>query len=170
MGSSARYAPTLNKILKSIIYVSCSQVSARQTRSLQRVKTLIELLDTNSQFCECLLRHVAKLQADREASLSSDEVARSWLFKEAAKVSHVVKYGTLKSSCISFIEHRLGHLLAGLIAFVDTNSNLNLLVRPSREWIPRLWLQMFLPFSWMLKQFLDQLVLIKVKEVEHLDL
>jgi len=113
---------------------------------------------------------VAKLQADREASLSSDEVARSWLFKEAAKVSHVVKYGTLKSFCVSFIEHRLGHLLAGLIAFVDTNSNLNLLVRPSREWIPRLWLQMFLPFSWMLKQFLDQLVLIKVKEVEHFDL
>lgn len=108
VGSSAKYAPTLNKILKSIIYVSCSQVSARQTRSLQRVEILIELLDTNSQFCECLLRHVAKLQADREASLSSDEVARSWLFKEAAKVSHVVKYGTLKSSCVSFIEHRLG--------------------------------------------------------------
>ncbi len=151
---------------------------------------------------------MAKLQADREASLSSDEVARSWLFKEAAKVSHVVKYGTLKSSCISFIEHRLGHLLAGLIAFVDTNNNLDLMVRPGREWIPRLWLQMFgdeaitnfsytqmylqannssdktefacfdltrdkgvkLPFSWMLKQFLDQLVLIKVKEVEHFDL
>ena len=205
VGTNAKYALTLHNILKSIVYVSCSKVNAKQTRSIQRVEIIIELLKKNSQLCDCLLKHIAKLQADREASLSSDEVARKWLFKEAAKLSNVVKYGTLKNSCVNLIEHRLGHLFAGLIAFIDTNSNLDLLVEssPGREWIPKLWLEMFndeaitnfnyiqmylqannssdktefacldstkshslkLPFSWLLKQFLDQLVLIKVKEV-----
>ncbi len=206
VGSNAKYALTLNKILKYIVYVSCSKVNAKQIRSIKRVETLIELLKKNSVFCDCLLRHIAKLQADREASLSTDEIARTWLFKEAAKLSNVIKYGTLKNSCINFIEHRLGHLFAGLIAFVDTNNNLDLLVQtcPGKEWIPELWLEIFkdeaimnfnyvqmylqannssdkteftcldstgghslrLPFSWLLKESLDQLVLIKVKEVK----
>ena len=95
------------KILTSFVYVGCAKVTATsQTRSIQRTEMLIQLLSNNSQFCECLLKHIAKLQLDRERCLSSEEVARSWLFKEAAKVASVVKYRTLKSSCVSFIELR----------------------------------------------------------------
>ena len=206
------YSITLMKIIKSIVYVSCSKVNDTQSRSIQRIEILINLLRNNNTFCMILLSHIARLQGDRETALSTEEISKSWLFKEAAKLSNVIKYGTLKSSCVSYIEHRLGHLFAGIIAFIDTNNNLDLLVGTEAnnyEWVNKFWLEMFededfmnfnyqkiflqtsnssekneficlnitgsssrngfgslkLPFSWSIKQFLDQLVLIKVKEV-----
>ena len=202
---NANYFTTFMNILRSIIYVSCSKVNGVQDRSIQRIEILICLLkaDVNVRFCRSLLGHIARLQADREGVLSSEEVAKTWLFKDAAKLTNVIKYGTLKSSCINYIEHRLGHLFSGIIAFLDSNNNLDLLIQPGKPWIGRFWLEVFddetlvdfnyskmylqtnnlsekndfscmistrrfklkLPFSWMIKRWLDQLILIKVREV-----
>lgn len=44
-----------------------------------------------------------------------------------SKISSVIKHGTLRNSCQNYIETRICHLFAGLIAFIDTNRNLDLL-------------------------------------------
>lgn len=144
-----------------------------------------------------------RLQLEREITLSSEEISKAWLFKEAAKLSNVVKYGTLKNSCINYIENRIGHLFSGIIAHVDFNNNLNFLVDTKKEWIREFWMEIFkdevmmdlsfakaflnssnsiekmqflcsnntrgrvmkLPFSWLIKEFLDKLTHLKIKEV-----
>ena len=125
------------------------------------------------------------------------------MFKEGAKLENVIRFGTLKKSCLSYIENRLSHLLSGIIALVDSHNNLDLL-SDSEDWIKTFWMDVFshetimsfdyskmylqanspnekkqficnnslqrpgvlkLPFSWLFKQFLDQLVHVKIKEV-----
>ena len=96
-----------------------------------------------------------------------------------------------------------------MIALIDTNNNLDLLVEPSDKWLADYWIQMFdneqvinfeyekyylqsnnkekqeficaskqlnthgvrlkLPFSWLIKQYLDELTHLKIKEFENND-
>ena len=206
---------TLMSILKSIIYIACSKIndyssSKNNSRSIRRIEILIKLLSNNENaFCSILLKNIAKLQIERENLLSTPELSKLWLFNEAAKLSNVIKYGTLKNSCINYIENRLSHLFSGMIALVDTNNNLDLLVEPSDEWLAEFWIQMFnndqiinfeyekyylqsnnkekqeficvskelnfkglrlkLPFSWIVKQNLNELTHLKIKELENKD-
>ena len=203
---------TVTRILKSIVHTSCSKITGTnpttqsKNRSIKRVEILIDLLTRNEQFCIVLLGHISKLQHVRETLLCSEEISRSWLFKEGAKLENVIRFGTLKKSCLSYIENRLSHLLSGIIALVDSHNNLDLL-SDSEDWIKTFWMDVFshemimsfdyskmylqasdvnnhnekkqficnnslqrpgvlkLPFSWLFKQFLDQLVHVKIKEV-----
>ena len=54
-----------------------------------------------------------------------------------------MKFGTLKISCRNYIETKLTVLLAGLIAFFDTNQNLNILINYEQDWIHEFWLNLF---------------------------
>ena len=111
---------TLMSILRSVIYVACSKIndysSSKDTsRSIRRIEILIKLLSHNhNAFCSILLKNIAKLQTERENLLSTSEMSKSWLFNEAAKLTNVIKYGTLKNSCINYIEKRLSHLFSGM--------------------------------------------------------
>lgn len=201
---------TLLRILKSIVHTSCSKIAGTNlqerssNRSIKRIEILIDLLARKEDFCTVLLDHIARLQQARETQLSSDEISRSWLFKEGAKLENVIRFGTLKKSCLSYIETRLSHLLTGIIALIDSHNNLDLLVASEQDWLRNFWMDVFsnetimgfdysklflqarshiekkqficinsiqgkevlkLPFSWLFKQFLDQLVHVKIKEV-----
>lgn len=214
-------------MLISVVYVSCSRIldnlSTLQkqaahynkkpftNRSIERIEILINLLIKNRQFSSILIKHITKLQKERENDHSTPTHSKSWLFNEVSKLSNVIKYGTLKNSCRNYIEARLAALFSGLIAICDTNNNFDLLVNSEKEWIPELWLNMFnddhifhvtysktylktkdtkeksefnclsypyfvenklkdsnlslkLPFSWLIKENLDNLVSTKIKE------
>ena len=211
-------------MLVSVVYVACSKIIDNLTplsitdmkpshsntnRSIQRIEILLKLLNSNTVFTNILLHHIAKLQGDRENVLSSPNLTKSWIFNEVSKLSNVIKYGTLKSSCRNYMETRLSHLFAGLISFCDINNNFDTLVNASKPWISNLWLQMFndeqlvyinyskhylraqnlkekneficlscpylvqnklaslslkLPFSWVIKENLDNLTSSKIKE------
>ena len=163
------------------------------------------------------------IKAERErALLGPSELSRKWLASDASRLAQVVRHGTLKSSCASYIEQRLGHLVSGIVAFADTNNNLDFLVSDvdasKPVWLTNLWISMFadeqitqlnynthfvqraannaagsgkertefvclqtskqllnmttsdkralglqLPFSWLIKQFLDELVYLKIE-------
>ena len=226
--SSSNYKMLLSMLI-SVVYVSCSKIIDNLTplstsasidilssqsiinRSIQRIEILLNLLSSNKVFANILLDHIAKLQHDRENVLSSPNLAKSWIFNEVSKLSNVIKYGTLKSSCRNYMETRLSHLFAGLISFCDINNNFDTLVNASKPWISNLWLQMFndeqlvyinyskhylqtknlkekneficlsypnlvqnnaaklslkLPFSWIIKENLDNLASSKIKENE----
>ena len=117
-------------------------------------------------------------------------------------MANIIKYGTLKTSSRNYIENRLSIILAGLIAFIDQNNNLDTFVKPEKEWITKYWFEFFktkcfvnieytkyylqpngtektefncrnafsiannrhnggrlqLPFSWLIKEFLDDFI------------
>lgn len=59
-----------------------------------------------------------------------------------SKIATVIRHGTLRSSCQSFMENRICHLFAGLVAFMDTNRNLDLLTELASNELKQLWLYM----------------------------
>jgi E3 ubiquitin-protein ligase RNF213 len=201
---------TLMKILQSVIYTSCSKINdyaKHSDRSIKRVEILIKLLKSeHNKFCSILIKHLSNLQIDREQTVTNYQLAKNWIFK-TGYLSNVIKFGTLKNSCINHIENRLSHLFSGLVAFIDTNNNLDLLVDSKKEWLADYWLNIFnneqiigiqyenyylhsnnkekmeficlnncntlndmklkLPFSWLIKKFLDELVHLKIKEFKN---
>jgi len=87
------------------------------------------------------------LQIQRESVLSNSTLSNLWIFNEASKMNNVIKYGTLKKSCQNYLETRVSNLFSGIISYLDTNDNLDLLIlntdNPNNEWLSNLWLFMF---------------------------
>lgn len=213
-------------LLRSVVFNACSKVIDSSDRSIKRIDLLLKLLhpkqtenDLEKKFCQILTSRLAMLQEERESSFSMVKLSKQWMFNEVSKISNVIKYGTLKNSCINYIESKLAPLFSGVISFIDTNHNLDLLMNnPSQagqpEWVSKLWLHIFndpslvnlsykksylnitnhgdqyderiefpcfqtiksksshlkfkLPFSWLIKQNLDDLIQLKTKN-SHLD-
>jgi len=145
-------------ILISVVYISCSRITDNlsnladrnnqvkhpfMNRSIERIEILINLLMKNTKFSSILIKHIAKLQHEREFEISTESLSKSWVFSEVSKLSNVIKYGTLKNSCRNYIESRISHLFSGLIAICDTNNNFDLLFNSKKEWITELWLNIF---------------------------
>lgn len=209
--SDSNFAQMFVSMLKSVIYVACSKVTDEKVndRSIQRIEILLNLLKYKPEFTRIVLKHISLLQWERENILQGQLISKNWLFNEVSRISSVIKYGTLRNSCQSYIETRLCHLFSGLIAILDTNRNLDLL-GGNDSWITRFWLRVFddgelinlnyrnyllannvektefvcstyltrhnndqnqqqplklkLPFSFTIKQILDRLVNLKIKE------
>ena len=221
----------LLSMLVSVVYISCSKIIDNLTplpsktdannrqplmsRSIRRIEILLDLLLNNSVFSNILLKHISSLQKERENLLSMPNISKSWIFNEVSKLSNVIKYGTLKSSCRNYMETRISHLFAGLISFCDMNNNFDLLKDAKNNWISNLWMKMFndeqfvfinysnhylqaknvkeksefsclsyanlvqntlkdpklslkLPFSWIIKENLDNLTNSKIIENEYI--
>ena len=101
-------------ILISVVYISCSRITDNlstlgdqinhikhpfMNRSIERIEILINLLMKNTKFSSILIKHIAKLQNEREYEISTESLSKSWVFSEVSKLSNVIKYGTLKNSC-----------------------------------------------------------------------
>ena len=211
-------------MLISVVYISCSKITdnlvfiadeannKQQFRSIERIDILKKLLMNNKHFSSVLLKHIARLQRERENELSTQSLNKSWIFNEVSKLSNVIKYGTLKNSFRNYMETRISHLFTGLISICDTNNNLDLLVNSAeKQWVSDLWIKMLddeqlvnisyakyylqaknfkekteflclsyrnlmqnkrinsklclkLPFSWLIKENLDNLNNLKIRE------
>jgi hypothetical protein len=209
---------SLIRILESSIYSICSKVidiskshsqehslskdpSMFNYRCVNRVEILLNLFrNENSRFMRILIKLISKLQDEKESYSSTPQRSKAWIHNEVAKMQNIMKYGTLKISCRNYIETKLTVLLAGLIAFLDTNQNLNILINSEQDWIREFWLNLFddetfmdlkydrfflqssgmekieyicvdnrlsmkndeiklkLPFSWLIKEFIDNLI------------
>jgi hypothetical protein len=141
----------LISLLKSMVFVSCSKIIDPSknsiNRSIERIDFLLTLFEQNTffsvEFCKILLKYLTKLQQEREFYTSNSNLSKKWIFNEVSRISNVIKFGTLKNSCINYMETRLMNLFAGIVAFIDTNKNLNLLINSKREWISKFWLHVF---------------------------
>jgi hypothetical protein len=138
----------LTKLLIECVYVSCSKVvsanqnDAAKSRAIQRIEIILKLLKENEQFVQICLKHIADFQSEKEIYLNNEEKAKSWFVNEVAKLSNVIKYGTLQKSCRNYIEKSMSHFFAGMIAFIDTNDNLDLLLSPNPTTLD-LWHRIF---------------------------
>jgi hypothetical protein len=199
---------SLIRILESSIYSICSKVvdvckrsqdEVVVNRCVKRVELLMSLFrNENSKFMRILIKLISKLQHEKEVYSSTPQRSKTWIYNEVARLQNIMKYGTLKISCRNYIEGRLTILLAGLIAFLDTNQNFNILFESEKDWIQDFWLGLFedenfidfkyekfylqsnghekvefncidyringaefqlkLPFSWLIKEFIDNLI------------
>nr|XP_022293483.1 E3 ubiquitin-protein ligase rnf213-alpha-like isoform X1 [Crassostrea virginica] len=117
------------------------QDSARTTK---RVKILMELLHQETKgkitFMQGVGRHLAALMKEKEETMGQS--AESWLYAEATKRECLNRAGTFRKARNQCIIEKLSPILAGLIAQVDTNSNLDLLIQKEpNSWEYKLWLE-----------------------------
>ncbi|KAL3881513.1 hypothetical protein ACJMK2_027945, partial [Sinanodonta woodiana] len=114
-------------------------------RSTQRIGLMLFLLQQNPieglpTFLHGMCCHVATLLKAKEKTAFR---ADSWLSTEAAMPENISKAGTFRQTCIQYLESKISPILAGIIAHIDTNHNLDIIHShiTSGDWKARLWLQ-----------------------------
>lgn len=114
---------------------------ALDTRAAHRVELLLNLFRENPEFASGIHRMAYNVLKKKEEKLVS---ADRWLSKEAALLDSVQKAGTFQRSWVQCLENKIIPVLAGVIAYLDSCSNLDLLHRERVEnyasWIDRAWL------------------------------
>ncbi|XP_041354620.1 E3 ubiquitin-protein ligase rnf213-alpha-like [Gigantopelta aegis] len=116
-------------------------------RSTKRIEILLYFLeDPNYESAEFsflvgLSNMIIRLQEEKEVEVSGP-TAGNWLAKEAAKPDNVKKAGTFRRSWLQCLENKIVTVLAGVVAFLDTNRNLDIIRdMPSDHWAHILWLR-----------------------------
>uniref|UniRef100_A0A8W8MG84 B box-type domain-containing protein n=1 Tax=Magallana gigas TaxID=29159 RepID=A0A8W8MG84_MAGGI len=114
-------------------------------RTTERVKILLELLHQETKgeklnFMQGIGRHLAALMKEKEETMGQS--AETWLYAEATKRDCINSAGTFWRARNQCIIEKLSPILAGIIAQLDTNSNLDLLIqRDPSSWEHKLWLE-----------------------------
>ncbi|XP_070190023.1 E3 ubiquitin-protein ligase rnf213-alpha-like [Littorina saxatilis] len=135
------------------LFTSCVQAAAAQVRDTEegtarathRITVLLHLIEENKEFFAGLHKLVGSILKQKE--ICSVEAER-WLSREAAKLDSVNKAGTFRSSWMQYVENKVVPVLAGAVAYLDTNHNLDILYNaytsgqdtPTPEWVGQLWL------------------------------
>ncbi|XP_053396009.1 E3 ubiquitin-protein ligase rnf213-alpha-like [Mercenaria mercenaria] len=83
---------------------------------------------------------IAKLLKEKESKTHVAHMAHHWLINEAAASENINKAGTFRRSCIQTLENKVSPILAGIIAYLDTNDNLKILQEEHCQWKQELWL------------------------------
>ncbi|XP_070188878.1 E3 ubiquitin-protein ligase rnf213-alpha-like [Littorina saxatilis] len=118
-----------------------------------RITIMLKLIEENSDFFAGLHKLVGSILQQKE--LRAYEAER-WLSKEAAKLDAIKKAGTFRRAWMQYLENKVVPVLAGAVAYLDTNHNLNILYNahtsscdppqlspqdtPTPEWVGQLWL------------------------------
>uniref|UniRef100_A0A8C4U1I3 Ring finger protein 213 n=1 Tax=Falco tinnunculus TaxID=100819 RepID=A0A8C4U1I3_FALTI len=68
---------------------------------------------------------------------------KNWVLREASNLSALQEAGTFRHTLWKRIQNVITPFLALLIAVIDRNGNLELLVRPAAAWVTNLWMFIF---------------------------
>ncbi|KAG8507497.1 LOW QUALITY PROTEIN: E3 ubiquitin-protein ligase RNF213 [Galemys pyrenaicus] len=115
-------------------------------RSVRRVELLLGLLNEDSPVAAAFLRVVKMrlqglLQRQEEPQLRH---MREWVVRAAWSQDALQEAGTFRHTLWQRVQAAVTPLLASLVATVDRDDNLELLVRPgSPRWVEPLWMLMF---------------------------
>ncbi|KAJ8398812.1 hypothetical protein AAFF_G00420090 [Aldrovandia affinis] len=115
------------------------------TRSTRRVEILLMLLAENEEltaaFLAILKRRLHSLLVTHDGNTLS---AKNWVFKEASNIDALQEGGTFRHTLWKRLQAVVTPLLAQLVAVVDRDCNLDLLLDcNSREPVKKLWLNIF---------------------------
>ncbi|XP_041350668.1 E3 ubiquitin-protein ligase rnf213-alpha-like [Gigantopelta aegis] len=116
-------------------------------RSTKRIEILLHFLEDSNykseelSFLVGLSNMIIRLLEEKEVEVSGP-IAAGWLAKEAAKPDNVKKAGTFRRSWLQCLENKIITVLAGVVAFLDTNRNLDIIREmPNDHWAHILWLR-----------------------------
>uniref|UniRef100_A0A8C6IMU7 Uncharacterized protein n=1 Tax=Melopsittacus undulatus TaxID=13146 RepID=A0A8C6IMU7_MELUD len=114
------------------------------SRSRKRIEILLGLLSKEDHLKAFFL----KITKARLASLLKKQEEnyldpKNWVLREAFNLSALQEAGTFRHTLWKRVQNVITPILALLIAVIDRNGNLELLVRPAAEWVTKLWMFIF---------------------------
>ena len=143
-GAKEKSTIDLGLLLKKIAHNACSLVvDTNLTRTISRIDLFIRLCD-DAKFVNTIINRLVSLQEQKESYMPRDSV-NNWLIKEAANFKTINEYSTLRRACQSYFESRLSPLLGYALSFVDSYSNLNIILASLEKnvsWKYELWLKL----------------------------
>ncbi|XP_053396010.1 E3 ubiquitin-protein ligase rnf213-alpha-like [Mercenaria mercenaria] len=115
------------------------------SKETDRVALVLKLLhqeqvEGQASFLHGVCCLIAKLLKEKETKTHVAHMAHHWLINEAAASENINKAGTFRRSCIQTLENKVSPILAGIIAYLDTNDNLKILQEEHCQWKQELWL------------------------------
>uniref|UniRef100_A0A8C0FVX5 RING-type E3 ubiquitin transferase n=1 Tax=Bubo bubo TaxID=30461 RepID=A0A8C0FVX5_BUBBB len=114
------------------------------SRSRKRIKILLGLLskedDLKASFLKITKARLANLLKKQEENSLHP---KNWVLREASNLSALQEAGTFRHTLWKRVQKVITPFLALLIAVIDRNGNLELLVRPAAEWVTNLWMFIF---------------------------
>ncbi|XP_053396339.1 E3 ubiquitin-protein ligase rnf213-alpha-like isoform X2 [Mercenaria mercenaria] len=130
-----------------------------KSKELDRVALVLELVhqeqvEGQASFLHGVCCLIAKLLKEKESKKQSDSIAHNWLINEAASSENINKAGTFRQSCFQTLEAKIAPILAGIIAYLDTNDNMKIL-QEHCLWKQELWLKVLNTADAINLQFAD---------------
>ncbi|XP_075025423.1 E3 ubiquitin-protein ligase RNF213 isoform X2 [Calonectris borealis] len=114
------------------------------SRSRKRIKILLGLLskedDLKASFLKITKARLSNLLKKQEENSLNP---KNWVLREASNLSALQEAGTFRHTLWKRVQSVITPFLALLIAVIDRNGNLELLVRPAAEWVTNLWMFIF---------------------------
>uniref|UniRef100_A0A8B9Z5U4 RING-type E3 ubiquitin transferase n=1 Tax=Buteo japonicus TaxID=224669 RepID=A0A8B9Z5U4_9AVES len=114
------------------------------SRSRKRIKILLGLLSKEDGLKASFLRITkARLSNLLKKQEENSLYPKNWVLREASNLSALQEAGTFRHTLWKRVQNVITPFLALLIAVIDRNGNLELLVRPAAEWVTNLWMFIF---------------------------
>ncbi|XP_067164464.1 E3 ubiquitin-protein ligase RNF213 isoform X2 [Apteryx mantelli] len=114
------------------------------SRSTRRIEILLGFLskedDLRASFLKVTKNRLSTLLKKQEENSFH---LKNWVLREASNLSALQEAGTFRHTLWKRVQNVITPFLALLIATVDRNGNLELLVRPAAEWVTNLWMFIF---------------------------
>ncbi|XP_062496366.1 E3 ubiquitin-protein ligase RNF213-like isoform X4 [Pezoporus occidentalis] len=128
-------------IQKAVVQLEDKRDNSQRPR--ERVKILHNLLfhpqsRVSSHFMTILRKRVCYLLHEREKSMQDP---KEWVFHRAFSTEFILEDTSFRQALWTHLEGIVANIFAQILAVVDANNNLDLLLRGSS--LPELWLQMF---------------------------
>ncbi|KAK3600077.1 hypothetical protein CHS0354_016454, partial [Potamilus streckersoni] len=149
--SVANFRLNAHGLIMSCVMPALAMVKDREEateRSTKRITLVLKLLNETStevvpSFFKGVSSHLVTLLKEKENR--SGHNPSNWLPNEAAKPENITKAGTFRRACIQYLESSVSPILAGIIAHIDTNQNLDILTGhiSQGDWVAQLWLLIF---------------------------
>ncbi|KAK3096790.1 hypothetical protein FSP39_003301 [Pinctada imbricata] len=139
----------IGRLIFTCIHAALAKVKdtdRESARNTDRVKILLNLLHQKTTsgdktFLSGLTSHLASLMKEKEEKLSAHS-STHWLEALATKADDISRAGTFRKTLDQCLADKVTPLLAGIIAYLDTNKNLDILASSDVEsWKRKLWLQ-----------------------------
>ncbi|XP_060597648.1 E3 ubiquitin-protein ligase rnf213-alpha-like, partial [Ruditapes philippinarum] len=114
------------------------------SKETDRVALVLKLMyqdqdEGQASFLHGICCLIAKLLEEKESRTHIAYMAKNWLINEAASKENINKAGTFRRSCIQTLETKVAPILAGIIAYLDTNDNIKIL-QEDCDWKQKLFL------------------------------
>uniref|UniRef100_A0A8C3GM39 RING-type E3 ubiquitin transferase n=1 Tax=Cairina moschata TaxID=8855 RepID=A0A8C3GM39_CAIMO len=114
------------------------------SRSRKRIEILLSLLSKEdvlkASFLKITKARLSNLLKKQEENYF---YPKNWVLREASNLSALQEAGTFRHTLWKRVQNMITPFLALLIAVIDRNGNLELLVRPTPEWVTKLWMFIF---------------------------
>ncbi|XP_060586347.1 E3 ubiquitin-protein ligase rnf213-alpha-like [Ruditapes philippinarum] len=114
------------------------------SKETDRVALVLKLMhqdqdEGHTSFLHGVCCLIAKLLEEKESRTHIAYMAKNWLINEAASKENINRAGTFRRSCIQTLETKVAPILAGIIAYLDTNDNIKIL-QEDCDWKQKLFL------------------------------